>query len=507
MGAVNARHALPRSAPPVAALAAAVLAAGCLTAATHPGPAATPVVAAAQVAAVAPGPPAPAPARPAGGQAVPLPVRLPPAPPRPYDPADPVTWPSRQLAAQLVFSCVNTAELGTAAAHAAAGLGGVALLGRPIDGPALAAGLAGVRGAAGGGPAPLLASDEEGGLVQRLRGVLGVLPPAEEMGRWPDAQIEQTAHDYAVGMRGLGLHAALSPVADVGAPEGYPAATRRAFSPDPKRVAGAAVAWARGLERGGVLSVVKHWPGHGHAADSHSEAPSVPPLAALEGQDLLPFDEVLRAGASLVMVGHLRSEGLTEPGLPATLSPNAMRVLRERAGPSTVVLTDSVSMAASSAALGLRPADAAVRALQAGADWAMSCVGPLEAVDAATAALDDGRLPRDQAAASARRILAVKARLGLTPVPPASAPPTGTVDLAELRDGVVHLAGTAADPDTADRPRVQVLVAGRVAAEVPADPATGAWSASVPAPAGVGVCAVATNTGPGVTTRLGCVSH
>ncbi|HWG95413.1 MAG TPA: glycoside hydrolase family 3 N-terminal domain-containing protein, partial [Mycobacteriales bacterium] len=374
---------VPRPVPPLAGLAAAVLVSGLVTAATHAptDPAGPRVVA--PVAATAPEAPV----------AVPLEVRHPPVPAPAHDPGDPATWSSRRLAAQLVFSCVQTADLGLAVAHAQAGLGGIALLGRPTDGAALAAGLAQVRAAGPDGTSPLLASDEEGGRVQRLRGVLGTLPTAEEMGSWPDARIEQTAHDYAAGMRALGLHAALSPVADLALPGGYVAETRRGFSADPARAASAAVAWSRGLERAGVLSVVKHWPGHGGAADSHTEAPEVPPLEALEGRDLRPFDEVLRAGGTLVMVGHLRSPGLTEPGVPATLSPNALRVLRERAGPAAVLLTDSVSMAASSAALGIAPAEAAVRAVSAGADWAMSCVDPLVAVDALTAALDAGTLP------------------------------------------------------------------------------------------------------------------
>ncbi|HVM27849.1 MAG TPA: glycoside hydrolase family 3 N-terminal domain-containing protein, partial [Mycobacteriales bacterium] len=419
-----------------------------------------------------------------------------------YDPGDPVSWPNRQLAAQLVFSCVQTTDLGTAVAHARAGLGGIVVMGRPTDGAALATALAGVGAAAPDGIAPMVASDEEGGRVQRLRDLLGPLPSAEVMGGWPDDRIEQTAHDYAVRMRELGVQMALSPVADLSAPGFYPAETQRAFSADPHRVAAASVAWSSGLDRGGVVSAVKHWPGHGHAVDSHTAAPVVPPLPALEGNDLLPFDAVLEAGASVVMVGHLQSEGLTEPGVPATLSPNALRVLRERAGPGTVILTDSVSMEASSAALGIAPSEAALRALQAGADWAMSCVDPLAAVDAVQAALDDGRLPRDGAVASARRVLAVKSPLGLLAVPPATAPPVGGLQAAELVGDDVVLRGRAADPDGPGPVRVRVQVDGAVVAEVPADDA---FTATVRAAPGAQVCATALNTGPGQSAPLGCV--
>ena len=485
----------------LAATGAAVLLAGTTAAVVlpdaEPAPPAVEPVAARE--------PGPEPEPVAPPQVVPLTVR--PAPPTgapAHHAGDPGTWSSRQLAAQLVFSCVQVGDLGTAAAQSGAGLGGIVVLGRPTDPAALAGGLAGVRAAAPHGIAPLVASDEEGGRVQRLKALLGPLPSAAEMGSWPDARIEQTAFDYGVGMRGLGVQLALSPVADLAAAGGYPEATGRAFSADPQRVATAATAWSQGLARAGVLSAVKHWPGHGHAGDSHTAAPDVPPLPALEGSDLVPFDAVLRSGGSVVMVGHLRSEGLTEPGLPATLSPNALRVLRERSGPSTVLLTDSLSMAASSSALGLAPSQAAVRALQAGADWAMSCVDPLAAVDAVQAALDGGALSFDAVVASARRVLAAKHRLGLLAAAPTS-PPVGALEAAELDEDVVVLRGRAADPDVADPIRVQALVAGVVAAEVAAE--AGVFSIAVPAPPGAEVCVVALDTAAGRPTPLGCVTR
>jgi beta-N-acetylhexosaminidase len=491
---------LSPTAAPLVALATVVLLAGVATVVAVPdAPLPPPPAAAPEL--------SPSPAA-APQQVVPLSVRpAARAVPVAHDPGDPSTWPTRQLAAQLVFSCVQSSDLGTAVAHARAGIGGITVLGRPTDPAALADGLANVRAAAPDGISPVAASDEEGGRVQRLKGLLGPLPSAAVMGRWPDARIEQTAHDYALGMRRLGLQLALSPVADLAAPGGYPAATERAFSADPQRVAGAAVAWSRGLERGGVLSTVKHWPGHGQAIDSHTSAPVVPPLAALQGRDLLPFDAVLRSGARVVMVGHLRSEGLTEPGLPASLSPNALRVLRERAGADTVLLTDSLSMAASSSALGLRPADAAVRALQAGADWAMSCVDPLLAVDAVEAALAAGHLPRPAAVASARRLLEVKQRLGLLVVPPTSAAPSGAVESAELTEDVVTISGRAVDPDTPESPRVRVLVDGAAVVEVLPDVSTRAFVVAVPTRHGAEVCVVALNTGPGPSTSLGCVTR
>ena len=493
---------LPRPVARLAVSGAAVLLAGLVTAGVLQGPpAARPVPVAAPTPSASPSLAPPSPAPPA---VVPLAVRPAAAPAPAFDPGDPATWSSQQLAAQAVVSCVQSNDPGQLTAHAAAGLGGLVVLGRPTDGAALTATLAAARGAAPHGIAPVLSSDEEGGLVQRLRGVLGALPTAREMGGWPDERIEQTAFDYGSRMRALGYAMALSPVADVAVPGYYIDDTRRAFSADPGRVAAAASAWARGLGRAGVVAAVKHWPGHGEAGDSHAVAPVVPPLPVLQGRDLPPFDAVLQTGSGIIMVGHLQSEGLTDPGLPATLSPSALRVLRERAGAGTVLLTDSLSMGAATAAVGLAPRDAAVRALQAGADWAMVCVDALGAVDAVRAALDAGAWPRDAAVASVRRVLALKQRLGLLAVPLVTAPPAGALEAAVQEAGVVRLLGTAGDPD--GPPLVRVLVGGAAAGEVATDAATGRFEIAAPAAAGTEVCAEAVGTGPGRPVLLGCTT-
>jgi beta-N-acetylhexosaminidase len=166
----------------------------------------------------------------------------------------------------------------------------------------------------------------------------------------------------------------------------------------------------------GVLTVLKHWPGHGSAGNSHTGPARIAPLTDLQGHDLVPFDRELADGARVVMVGHLLSRGLTTGGVPTSLSRHALHYLRRSAGPDVVVLTDSLAMAAVTTSLGITSAQAAVRALRAGADWAMACdARPLRAVAAVRRALDAGTLSRPQAEASARRILALKAAAGLAP--------------------------------------------------------------------------------------------
>ena len=328
---------------------------------------------------------------------------------------DPAAWGNRRLAAQLVISCVDMSHLDRARRQAARGIGAVTLLGTP---PAdLRDKLRAVRDAAPGRVRPFVASDEEGGLVQRLRSAIYRLPSAETMGTWRPTRVRRTAEAYATRMRRLGVRMDLAPVADLAVRGGYIDDLHRAFSRDPDRVARLARAWRLGMAGAGVVTVVKHWPGHGAArGDSHLGPVRVPPLDVLEGRDLVPFDRELADGAPVVMVGHLLSAGLTRDGVPTSLSPRALRYLRGTASPGTVVMTDSLAMGAVTRALGISTAQATVRALRAGADWAMPCdVAPMRAATAVKEALDDGRLPREQAVASARRIIGLKAAWGLAP--------------------------------------------------------------------------------------------
>ena len=328
---------------------------------------------------------------------------------------DPAAWGNRRLAAQLTFSCVNMSNLAAARRQARAGIGGIALLGTP-PASSLRKQLRGVVRAAPTRVRPFVASDEEGGMVQRLRTAIYPLPSASTMGTWRPQRVRRAAEAYGLRMRGLGVRMALSPVADLKVPGAYIARLHRAFSADPDRVTRRARAWRLGMRESGVLTVLKHWPGHGSARNSHTGPARIPPLYRLERGDLVPFRAELASGTEVVMVGHLLSKGLTRGKMPTSLSPRALRYLRSMAGPDTVILTDSLSMAAASSSLELSPAQAAVRALRAGADWAMTCdARPLAAVAAVARALDEGRLSRAAAVRSAQRILALKARWGLAP--------------------------------------------------------------------------------------------
>jgi len=321
--------------------------------------------------------------------------------------ADPASWSNQQLAAILVMT---GAKMGDAAAiqHAAEnGISGVVLFG-PAS-PSLAQTLAKARAAAPRGNPPLIASDEEGGQVQRLSSLIYPLPSAEAMGHWSPAKITTTARMYALRMKALGVTVALGPDADIAVPGYYIAAAHRSFSVDPRQVGVDVNAWNDGLDDAGVLGVIKHWPGHGQAGDTHTGGSAVPPWSVLQRRDLIPFRAAFAHHAGAAMIGHLRVPGLTEGSLPASESPTALRALRAQAGATALIVTDDLSMAAASTTLGISPAQAAVRSLVAGADVAMVCWAPVDGVTSAvTRAINDGRLPRNQAIASARRVLRTK---------------------------------------------------------------------------------------------------
>ena len=335
-----------------------------------------------------------------------------PAPSRPAssavaDQLDPASWSSSQLAAVLLMTGAKMDDSSVIQHAAAMGIGGVVLFGP--SSPDLAQTLSKARALAPKDNPLLIASDEEGGRVQRLASLIYPLPSAEAMGDWSPARITITARDYALRMRALGVNVALSPDADVAAAGYFIAATERSFSSDPKLVGVDVNAWNDGLEAAGVLGIIKHWPGHGHATDSQVGIAVTPPWSVLQGRDLIPFKAAIAHHADAVMIGHLRVPGLTEGSLPASESPTALRTLRAQAGAAVLIITDDLSMDAASKALGISPAQAAVRALVAGADVAMVCWAPIDGVTSAvTQALNDGQFPRAQAVASARRVLRAK---------------------------------------------------------------------------------------------------
>ena len=228
---------------------------------------------------------------------------------------------------------------------------------------------------AAAGPLALAVSiDEEGGRVSRLAGLIGSQPSPRVLAqtKTPD-EVYQIALQRGQAMRGMGITVDFAPVVDVTTESDDEVIGDRSFGSDPAVVTQYAGAYARGLWDGGVLPVLKHFPGHGHASgDSHTGGVTTPDLGSLQANDLVPY-RTLTAQPAAVMVGHMQVPGLTG-GDPASLSPAAYNLLRGGGygGPpfGGVVFTDDLSsMGAINQRYGV--AEAVLRALQAGADVAL----------------------------------------------------------------------------------------------------------------------------------------
>jgi beta-N-acetylhexosaminidase len=264
------------------------------------------------------------------------------------------------------------------------------------------------------GKVPLMVSvDEEGGRVSRVPGAN--LVSARQLAKTKTVE-QARAEGRRVGklMASMGITVDFAPDADVSSQPDDSVIGDRSYSDDPAVVTKYAKAFAAGLRDGGVYPVYKHFPGHGSSSgDSHQGGVSVPPLSALQQKDLVPFRAVATDDAG-IMVGHLTVPGLTEKGLPTSLSPNTMRLLRDgvgyRAEPfAGPIFTDDLS-GMKAITDNFTVPQAVSKALVAGADVALwiSTDQLGAAVSEVEAAVKAGRLPASRLDASVLRVARAK---------------------------------------------------------------------------------------------------
>jgi beta-N-acetylhexosaminidase len=212
-----------------------------------------------------------------------------------------------------------------------------------------------------------VAVDQEGGDIASAPWV-SPQPAASEIGRRGDpAEARAVAGEIGDQLLRAGVNTNFAPVVDTG----YGAAIgNRSYGEDPELVARMGTAAVEGFEDAGVVSAAKHFPNHGPAAsDSHVSLPAIGHDAAtVRSYDLPPFRAAVRAGVPMVMVGHLVYPAI-DAERPASLSADAISMLRGDLGFDGVAVTDDLAMAGASG--GGPPARAAVEAVEAGADLLM----------------------------------------------------------------------------------------------------------------------------------------
>lgn len=260
-----------------------------------------------------------------------------------------------------------------------------------------------------------VAVDDEGGRVQRIDELVGSIPSAREMAAtMTPEEVRELAVERGRQLREYGITVDYAPVVDLTDGPAGGVIGDRSFSADPEKATEYAAAFADGLAESGVTPVLKHFPGHGRASgDSHQGLVQTPPLEDLRQSDLVPYDDFGNYPDDVqVMVGHLDVPGLTD-GQPASLSPEAYRILREDYGYDGVVLTDDLgAMKAISDNYTLD--EAVLLALQAGADQPLwsdgGDVGPV--LDRLEAAIASGELPQDRVTDALTRVLSAKGACG-----------------------------------------------------------------------------------------------
>jgi beta-N-acetylhexosaminidase len=261
----------------------------------------------------------------------------------------------------------------------------------------------------------LVASDLEGGTAIRLTGGtpfptnMGVGAAGREQDAWEMGRIT------ALEGRAVGVHLTFSPVADVNNNPANPIINTRSFGEDPVAVGRLVAAAVRGTQEQGMLATAKHFPGHGDTGtDSHIALPVIAAdWARLDSLELVPFRAAIAAGVAAIMSAHVAMPAITGgDARAATVSPGILGgILRDSLGFEGLAVTDALDMGALVSAYG--PGEAAVLALEAGADLLLQPSDPVAAVEAVIRAVETGRVSEARLDRSVRKLLAIKERLGL----------------------------------------------------------------------------------------------
>src|SRR5580765_1579066 len=267
----------------------------------------------------------------------------------------------------------------------------------------------------------LIAADFERGLASRVSSA-PEFPDAMAFGATGNpGYAEKFGAITAEESRAIGIHWDFSPVADVNSNPNNPIINTRSFGEDSAAVSDEVAAFIRGARAHGMLTTAKHFPGHGDTdTDSHLGVARVGgDLARLQNVELKPFAKAIDAGVDSIMVAHLAVPALdSDPNKVATISsPVVNGVLRGQLGFRHIVVTDALEMRGLTSLYppekGSPTAKAAVDAVKAGNDvilWPTDLDGAFHAI---VNAVRQGEIPEMRVDDSARRVLEMKASLGL----------------------------------------------------------------------------------------------
>ncbi|HLW85999.1 MAG TPA: glycoside hydrolase family 3 N-terminal domain-containing protein [Candidatus Sulfotelmatobacter sp.] len=263
----------------------------------------------------------------------------------------------------------------------------------------------------------LFAADFERGVSMRLLGTT-VFPHAMAFGG--DGKVEDAeAFGRITGeeSRAIGIHWNFFPDADVNSNPANPIINTRSFGEDPKQVGDLVTAYIKGAHEAGMLTTVKHFPGHGDTAtDSHLGVAAVNvDRAHLDSIELPPFRQAIAAGVDSVMVAHVTVPALDpDPNHVATISPAVVTdLLEKQMGFKGLIITDALDMAGLTHLFANDIGRAAVEAFKAGNDLLLIPADLGASYEAMVKAAKSGEISRERLDRSVLKILKIKASLGL----------------------------------------------------------------------------------------------
>lgn len=326
-------------------------------------------------------------------------------------------------------------------------VGGLILFARNVASPSQLAEL--TQACHEAAPYPILiAIDQEGGIVARLREGFTEAPGAMALGATGSEQLaEQVAGVLGAEMRAVGINWNFAPVLDLAHPSNIhnPSVGVRAYGDAPELVARLGAAQVRGFQSAGVAATAKHFPGKVQSpVDPHVDLPSVEtPLEDMRTTDLVPYRAAIQAGLAAVMIAHVQFRAL-DPEHPSTLSHRVISgLLRQELGFGGVVVTDCMEMGAITRRYS--SAQSALLAAQAGADVILishTRERQEEAYRALVEAVNEGRLPAETVQAAVERVRTLAERYAVTE-PPAldrvHTPEHRAITLRAARAGLVQL--------------------------------------------------------------------
>ncbi|MBK9124657.1 MAG: beta-N-acetylhexosaminidase [Chloroflexi bacterium] len=307
-----------------------------------------------------------------------------------------------------------------------------------------------------GGTPMFIATDQEGGVIARLKDGFTTFPAMMLLTATGDVSLAvRTGEAMARELSAVGVNLNLAPVADLYTNLRNPVIGRRSFGSEPQRTGQMLAGLIRGMQAGGVMATAKHFPGHGDTEhDSHTSLPVVSyAVDELEAVEFAPFRWTVAAGVEAMMVAHIWYPALDPDGpLPASLSRNVVTgLLREEMGFTGLIMTDAIEMDAIDTTYSIP--EASIRAIEAGVDLVafgahLSPNTQVEAIKATADAVRSGRLTEARIDESVRRILDAKARYGLLdwkPLTPESAElrvdaPSGAALVSEIFDAGTTIA-------------------------------------------------------------------